>query len=177
MFVFSSFKCSPDVSVNICQRAAFGKQSYCWSPVPKRGGQQKQTRGSQSQLPFLSCSGEAVGVWVCVCTSKSRVNRCLWVAWVFTPGTLLIASLHPGGGPQPQGEKRMRYGSPICSLLAFAPRGKGLLGQARGALPANRPPWKIPGHGWLLLASQQKAYDSGSRLSCRQCKDLPRSEN
>ena len=72
MFIFSSFKCSPDASVNICQGGAFQKQSYCWSPMPKNGLQWKQTCRTKSVFTFLLFQGGCRCAWHWVCTSKSR---------------------------------------------------------------------------------------------------------
>lgn len=147
---FSSFKWSPDASVNACQGGAFWKQSYCWSPVPRTGHQWKQSWYFESQLSCLSCSREAVGVWVCVHIQVQRWTTCL-----LGPEILLTASLHPSRGPQPQ----MRSGSPICSLFAF----KDNLGA-----PSQQIAPLENFCSCFLLAAQQRAYCPGIHLSCKQ---------
>lgn len=131
---FSSFKWSPDASVNTCQGGAFWKQSYCWSPVPRTGRQGKQTWCSESQLSCLSCSREAVGVWMCM-----HIQVQGWTACLLGPEILLTASLHPGRGPPTPGEEWESHRLPSC-----------LQGQSRGTLP-----WKISAHGCCWLPSRE----------------------
>lgn len=101
MFIFSSFKCSPDASVNAWQGGAFGKQSYCRPPVPERGLQWKQTCCSKSVFTFLLFQGSCrcAGHWVC--TSKPRSKQLAASGWLASSWRLCSKPPESGRAPSP----------------------------------------------------------------------------
>lgn len=98
MFTFPSFKCSSDVSANICHGRAFWKQSSCWSAVPKSGRQWKQTWCSKSQFLFFFFFQESCRR-ACALPGLEE-NSFLRVPCLFAQGAQLRASPNPGRSPR-----------------------------------------------------------------------------